>query len=543
MRTALALARGRRPDLVVLDLTLPGMSGIDVATALRRESPVPIIMLTARVEESDRLLGLEVGADDYMTKPFSPRELVARVRAVLRRAAAPADAETLRVLDLVLDLPRRIVRRGSTPIDLTTTEFQLLAVMARHPGRVFTRAQLLDAVRGDAGEPFDRAIDAHVKNLRRKIEVDARDAALPAHRVRRGIQMHRRMMSRSAPPWWPEGEPWPPRRRWRRPRRFIWRAGFILGPLLFFTVFGAIRLVAWIVGESWPIGVGAPIILGILLFIFAMRRIGRPLGDVVGAADRVAEGDFSVRVRERGSPWVRTLGRAFNSMTERLERQQRQRRDLMADVAHELRTPLAVMQGRLEGMLDGVYPQDPAQVAQILDETRHLGRLVDDLRTLAHSESGTLALQREPTDLAVLLTEAANLFRADADRRRVALAVRAAGELPLLDTDPVRIREVVTNLLANALRYAPDGGSVTIEARTDTASTIAVSVEDDGPGIAAADLPHVFDRFYKARASSGSGLGLAIAQNLVAAHGGTIAARSTPGSTRVHRHASGRLQK
>ncbi len=149
------------------------MDGIEVASILRRESPVPIIGLTARVDESDRLLGLETGADDYITKPFSPRELVARVRAVLRRAAAPS-GEELRVLDLVLDLPRMAVRRGATAIDLTSTEFQLLAALAKHPGRVFTRAQLLDAVRGDAVEAFDRAIDAHVKNIRRKIEVDAR---------------------------------------------------------------------------------------------------------------------------------------------------------------------------------------------------------------------------------------------------------------------------------------------------------------------------------------------------------------------------------
>ena len=172
----LALARERGPDLVVLDLKLPRMSGIEVATALRRESSVPIIMLTARVEESDRLLGLEVGADDYVTKPFSPRELVARVRAVLRRTAAPPGTDVLRVFDLSLDLPRMAVKRGATPVDLTTTEFQLLAALARHPGRVFTRAQLLDAVRGDDvdGDAFDRAIDAHVKNIRRKIEPDPR---------------------------------------------------------------------------------------------------------------------------------------------------------------------------------------------------------------------------------------------------------------------------------------------------------------------------------------------------------------------------------
>ena len=171
---ALAIARDRRPDLVVLDLGLPRMDGLDVARTLRRESAVPIIMLTARVEESDRLLGLELGADDYITKPFSPRELVARVRAVLRRATAAPAGDVLRIGDLALDLPRRAAAVDGTAVELTSTEFQLLATLARHPGRVFTRAQLLDAVRGDTAEPFDRAIDGHVKNLRRKIEPDPR---------------------------------------------------------------------------------------------------------------------------------------------------------------------------------------------------------------------------------------------------------------------------------------------------------------------------------------------------------------------------------
>ena len=171
---ALAIARARPLALVVLDLRLPGISGIDVARALRRDSAVPIVMLTARVDEADRLLGLDVGADDYITKPFSPRELVARVRAVLRRTASTADAETLRIGDVVLDVPRMSAERGGARLDLTPTEFQILAAMARHPGRVFTRAQLLDAVRGEQVESFDRAIDAHVKNVRRKIEHDPR---------------------------------------------------------------------------------------------------------------------------------------------------------------------------------------------------------------------------------------------------------------------------------------------------------------------------------------------------------------------------------
>jgi len=173
---ALQLARARRPDLVVLDLGLPGLGGLEVARALRAETAVPIVMLTARVEESDRLLGLELGADDYITKPFSPRELVARVKAVLRRTDQGGGTGTvLRLADLTLDTARLSVSRGGGAIDLTPTEFQLLATLARHPGRVFTRAQLLDAVRGEAGESFDRAIDAHVKNVRRKLEPDTRN--------------------------------------------------------------------------------------------------------------------------------------------------------------------------------------------------------------------------------------------------------------------------------------------------------------------------------------------------------------------------------
>jgi DNA-binding response OmpR family regulator len=170
---ALELAASRHPDLVILDLRLPRIDGFEVARRLRRESTVPIIMLTARVEEADRIGGLDVGADDYVTKPFSPRELVARVRAVLRRtSAASPEGGVLRIADLALDVPRMSARRAGDSIELTTTEFQLLAALARHPGRVFTRTQLLDAVRGDQGEPFDRAIDAHVKNIRRKIEPD-----------------------------------------------------------------------------------------------------------------------------------------------------------------------------------------------------------------------------------------------------------------------------------------------------------------------------------------------------------------------------------
>ena len=171
---ALMRVRTEAPDLVILDLGLPGLDGLDVTRAIRRSGDLPIIMLTARDDESDKLVGLELGADDYVTKPFSPRELVARVRAVLRRQAGAAATETLHAGDLVLDLSRMRLMRAGEPVELTATEFTLIAAMARSPGRVFTRSQLLDAIHGVAFESYERAIDAHVKNIRRKLEPDAR---------------------------------------------------------------------------------------------------------------------------------------------------------------------------------------------------------------------------------------------------------------------------------------------------------------------------------------------------------------------------------
>jgi DNA-binding response OmpR family regulator len=172
-KTALALAHSERPDLVVLDLGLPEMDGLDVTRSLRKDSNVPILMLTARSEETDKLVGLELGADDYITKPFSPKELVARVRAIFRRMDnySLANTEVIHAGDLTLDIPRmRVSALGRDVEELTPTEFELLAAMARHPGRVFTRAQLLDVVHGVAFESYERAIDAHIKNIRHKIE-------------------------------------------------------------------------------------------------------------------------------------------------------------------------------------------------------------------------------------------------------------------------------------------------------------------------------------------------------------------------------------
>jgi two-component system alkaline phosphatase synthesis response regulator PhoP len=166
-----------KPDLVLLDLNLPGLDGLDVARAIRKQADTPLIMVTARVEETDRLVGLELGADDYISKPFSPREVVARVRAVLRRATknnANSSGKILTLADLQIDLDAHAVTWRGQEVELTPTEFDLLVTMARHPGRVFSRLQLLEAVQGVAYEGYERTVDAHIKNLRSKIEEDAR---------------------------------------------------------------------------------------------------------------------------------------------------------------------------------------------------------------------------------------------------------------------------------------------------------------------------------------------------------------------------------
>jgi signal transduction histidine kinase len=339
---------------------------------------------------------------------------------------------------------------------------------------------------------------------------------------------------RHPPPWWPEGEPWPPPRyqvRWRRRRRwFLARVAVALVVLLSLSAYGAVTLVRAIVGaESGSIPLGALTWLAVPLllvgFVAAMRLVGRPLGEVVSAAERVASGDFAVRMAAHGPRSLRSVASAFNSMTTRLEQQQQARRELMADIAHELRTPLSVMQGRLEGMLDGVYPRDEHQVTQVLEDTRTLARLVDDLRTLAHSESGTLALAKEPTDVEVLLNETVSAFQPEALARNVEVRTKISGEIPTVDLDPVRIREVLTNLIANAVRHSPKAHVVELELEATT-TDIVLRVADRGPGISPEDLPHIFDRFYKGAASTGSGLGLTIARNLVAAHGGAIAAHA-----------------
>jgi two-component system OmpR family sensor kinase/two-component system sensor histidine kinase BaeS len=268
--------------------------------------------------------------------------------------------------------------------------------------------------------------------------------------------------------------------------------------------------------------------IGFIAFRVLMRRVAEPVGEIVAAADSIAARNFSVRVPEQGPESVRSVARAFNTMASRLESQEQARRHLMSDIAHELRTPLAVLQGRIEGLIDGIYSRDEARLGELLEETRVLTRLVDDLQTLADSESGTLVLRKEPTEIATIARDAVAALSARAEEKNVRLEVMSPAELPMANADPVRIREVLTNLLTNAVRHTPSGGSIVVRLEA-AGGGISTSVADSGSGIPVDELPKIFDRFYKGRESSGSGLGLTIARDLVTAHGGTIHAESVAG--------------
>lgn len=348
------------------------------------------------------------------------------------------------------------------------------------------------------------------------------------------------------PPWWPEGEPWPPQRgsyAWRNMRtRFFWRFGLFIVLMVLFVSFGfslVVGVLAALLGvQGLPFGfVGARaigilflVVLGTVWVLRIVRRVTTPLADLLEAVGRIADGDYATRMDEHGPRDLRELARAVNRMTARLQASDEQRRNLMADMAHELRTPLTLIQGNLEGVLDGVYPRDDAHLRLILEETEWLSRLIDDLRTLALSESGALQLHLEPTDIASVVRDVAQALQARADAAGITFAEQIPPDLPRVQADPARIREVVINLATNALNYTPRGGSVTFRLEADTPNhLVRIEVSDTGAGIAPTDLPRVFDRFYKSAESKGSGLGLAIARSLVEAHHGDISAQSVLG--------------
>lgn len=359
---------------------------------------------------------------------------------------------------------------------------------------------------------------------------------------------------RRRPPWWPEGETWPPgpgRGPWSHaPRQFRRRfLAVALGIIALLVVvgFGLGRAAdEWRhAGPPAPGGGGeegrgpwAPLaIVGFVLVIGglatkrAYHRLGAPVNDLLGAAERLGRGDYEVHVTPGGPPELRLLADTMNDVAVRLGAAEEQRRRFLADVTHELRTPLAVLQSGIEAQIDGIHERDDRHLASLLEETQVLGRLVDDLHTLALADAGRLALHYERTHPSALVADAVEGHGTLAARQGVRLVSSVADDVPEIDADPSRIRQVLANLLSNAVRHTPEGGEVGVHVARD-GDAVRFEVVDSGPGFPADALATVFDRFTRAADSRGSGLGLSIARDLVVTHGGSISAanRQTGGA-------------
>lgn len=343
---------------------------------------------------------------------------------------------------------------------------------------------------------------------------------------------------RYGPNWWPEGEQWPPRggpghQAWSGAGRKMFAAAvvFMVFIATIAVLFGAVisTVVSGVSsGSKWPVVVGTVIlvIIGLRVIGAAFRRSWRPVGSLIDTAGRLADGDYSARVDVRSSPNMRAVGSSLNSLAERLETAEDQRRQLMSDLGHELRTPLAIIRGEIESVIDGVRDGGPDQMASLLDEIEVMERLLEDLRVLSMSEGGKLELQIEEGDLLSLVNEVADSYSPTAEASGVRIHVEAPVDVPPIELDPVRIRQSLTNLVVNALRAMPTGGDLTLSLREED-DTVVVDVGDMGSGIDPDLLPNVFDRFAKSPDSDGSGLGLSIARSFARAHGGDLEVTQT----------------
>lgn len=343
---------------------------------------------------------------------------------------------------------------------------------------------------------------------------------------------------RGGPPWWPEGEHWPPR---SGPGHEAW-AGFARRMFFGVLIFAAsLTMIAVLLGaflatgfagvtssNRWAIVAGTVVLVSVGAWVvqFTVRRAWRPVRDLTRAAGRLADGDYTARVDARSSPGMRGVVASFNSMAERLEDADEKRRRLMSDLGHELRTPLAVIRGEIEAVIDGVRDGGPAHMASLLDEVEVLERLIEDLRILTLSDAGRLPLQTERGDLRRVIEDVAASYRSNGSGAGIEIEVRAPADVPLIEMDPVRVRQALANLVVNSIRAMSTGGRITIDVEVSVGRVTTV-VADTGSGISPEQVPEVFERFVKSEDSPGSGLGLSIARGLIRAHDGDLAIERT----------------
>ena len=526
-------------DLVVLDVMLPGTDGLALCRWIRTDSALPVIMLTARGEAADRIVGLELGADDYVTKPFSPRELAIRVRNVLKRAEAPPKtaAKTITFDELTIDGTAREVTLSGEPVRLTGKEFDLLFFLASQPAR----GVLPEAVDGSCLGVRSCARHRHGDGSHppAALEDRARSVSPPASRDALGRRLQVRsvihlaiVVALSTLAVGLLGAV--ALRRLSAVRAQL--AAF--GLLAVLLPLAAVLLSGWVM---FHMGADVKILAvaaaaaasAVAVALVLAASITRPLEKLSASADRLAQGDLTVRAPTGGPRELARLGSSFNAMASELESLFDARRELIAAASHDLRTPVASITAMLEAIEDGLA-QPEEYLAPLQEHARRLASLVDDLFELARIDAGALSHELQIVAVAPLVDSCVRGVEAVARARGVTLD-QHLGEAPLVRCAPDQVERVLLNLLTNALQHTPSDGAIAV--RLDAAEDhVTVSVEDTGSGLTAEAARRMFDRFWRSdpARSGGTGLGLAIARGLVEAQGGRIWAEgAATGGARV----------
>jgi signal transduction histidine kinase len=613
---ALTKIESLQPALVVLDLMLPEVDGWEVCRKVRAGSNVPIIMLTARSDDVDKIVGLELGADDYLTKPFNPRELVARVKAVLRRYEKnTASTQPIHLGQVTIDPQRREVTVGGQQLGLRTKEFDLLWAMAEHRGIVLSRDQLLDLVWGYDYYGETRTVDVHIAHLRDKLE-GSNVAILRPFQIRLAYinliakigpttRLVRELARGGSTPeeigtqlkeqaqedgtrifvLTPQGKVLAdtddkligqqlqvPTREMQREGQLPYLRGQLTTPdgesiiyaalptaalrgpaggeqrLIVAVTMARPRAVNFLGDLLIPLLFAGLIafVISILLAYLIARSIAKPLQRITLATEEIARGDYDQQLNITSPDEVHRLATSFNVMAQEVKASRQAQRDFVANVSHELKTPLTSIQGFSQAILDGTASDSKAQhhAAQIInDEAERMARLVNELLDLAKMDAGQIVMAQEPVVMGQLLRGCVEKLTPQAVRGGVELRLDLE-TLPPLSGDNDWLAQVFTNLVDNALKHTPQGGRVTVAAREVTGQPahkgekaiprIEVSVADTGSGIPPEDLSRIFERFYQVdksrhRKDKGAGLGLAIAKEIVQAHGGQIKAESVVG--------------
>ena len=529
------------PHLVVLDVMLPGTDGLSLCRWIRSRGDLPVIMLTARGEEADRIVGLELGADDYVTKPFSPRELSTRVRTVLRRSSPTTDSSAQLSFDgLELDAATREAHLNGQPLRLTAKEFDLLFFLASNPRNVFSRDQIMSRVWGYEAAHDTGTVTVHIRRLRAQDRARSGEPAPARDDLGRRLQVPAVIALALAVAAGTLAVGLAATFALRLlPSVRLQLAGFallsVVLPLL------AVLLSGWVMfhmGDDVKIlavaaaAASAAVAAALVLATSIARRIDR----LRSASLALAAGDLGARAPEGGPRELAELGRSFNAMAGSLEGLFDARRELVAAASHDLRAPVASIAAMLEAIEDGLATPEE-YLAPLQDQARRLTVLVDDLFELARIDAGALVHELQEVALAPLVESCVRGFEAEARARNVRLERTVDELVPEARCAPEQVERVVLNLLTNALRHTPSDGTVAVTLAS-APGHVRVTVEDTGDGLTPEATRRMFDRFWRddsaRQTNGGAGLGLAIARGLVEAQGGTIwAEQRATGGARV----------